>query len=169
MEEPGKEDQGGTGLPTLSGRSQDWAAEGSKCQHRGGEMEEEVGRVTGWGWGKGAAVMCPEEGAITHPPTPTVTRAPGRFHRLSDLSSQGLWGHRLVQLRANSTAGNKQQPSSQLVSWAPALLRGIHRPTQSWPASSYSGPYNIPQKDQWRRKVLLHEAPAFPRPPSAGV
>ena len=28
MEEPGKEDQGGTGLPTLSGRSQDWAAEG---------------------------------------------------------------------------------------------------------------------------------------------
>ena len=68
------------------------------------------------------------------PPTPTVTRAPGRFHRLSDLSSQGLWGHRLVQLRANSTAGNKQQPSSQLVSWAPALLRGIHRPTQSWPA-----------------------------------
>ena len=86
------------------------------------------------GLGRGAAVPCPVEKTIT-PPTPAVTRAPRRFHRLSALSSQGFWGHRLVQLRANSTAVNKQQASSQLVSWAPALLGGgAHHPNQAWAA-----------------------------------
>ena len=98
------------------------------------EGGSEVGRSPRVGLGRDAAVPCPVERAIT-PPTPAVTRAPGRFHRLSALSSQGFWGHRLVQLRANSTAGNKQQASSQLVSWAPALLRaGAHHPNQAWAA-----------------------------------
>lgn len=67
LEEPGK-DQGGTGLPSLSARSQDWAAEGSKGQHQVRRWKRKRGGAPGRGWGKGAAITCPTEGAITpHP------------------------------------------------------------------------------------------------------
>lgn len=100
----------GTGQPGLGGRGHRPSSSflgGDSWRHlpsteRDGRRAGETGRGPGQVWGKGAAIISPGEG----PPAPSW--AP-RASPASLLSCPGLWGHRLVQLRANSRSDNAQR------------------------------------------------------------